>query len=56
MISVTTEQLNVWLAAFFWPLARILALIASAPVIGNPSVPARVKVGLAIFVTLLVAV
>ena len=55
MISVTTEQLNVWLAAFFWPLARILALIASAPVIGNPSVPARVKVGLAIFVTLLVA-
>ena len=41
MISVTTAQLNAWLAAFAWPLARILALIASAPVIGNPSLPVR---------------
>jgi len=55
MISVTTAQLNIWLAAFLWPLARILALIASAPVTGNPSVPASVKVGLGVFVTVLVA-
>jgi len=55
MISVTTAQLNAWLAAFAWPLARILALIASAPVIGNPSVPARVKIGLGLLITVLVA-
>ena len=55
MISVTSAQLNAWLAAFAWPLARILALIASAPVIGNPSVPASVKIGLGLFVTFLVA-
>lgn len=53
MISVTSAQLNAWLAAFAWPLARILALIASAPVIGNPSVPASVKIGLGLFITLL---
>jgi flagellar biosynthesis protein FliR len=55
MISVTTAQLNAWLAAFAWPLARILALIASAPVIGNPSLPGSVKIGLALLLTVLVA-
>ena len=55
MISVTTAQLSAWLAAFAWPLARILALIASAPVIGNPGVPARVKIGLGLLLTILVA-
>lgn len=55
MISVTTAQLNAWLAAFAWPLARILSLIASAPVIGNPSLPASVKIGLGLLLTVLVA-
>ena len=55
MISVTTAQLNAWLAAFAWPLARILALIASAPVIGNPSVPASIKIGLGLLLAVLVA-
>lgn len=55
MISVTTAQLNAWLAAFAWPLARILALIASAPVLGNRSLPASVKIGLGLLLTILVA-
>lgn len=55
MISVTSAQLNVWLAAFAWPLARILALVASAPVIGNPSLPVSVKIGLGLLITVLVA-
>jgi len=42
MINITTAQMEAWLAAFAWPLTRILALIASAPVIGNPSVPVSV--------------
>ncbi len=55
MLSVTTAQLNTWLAAFAWPLARILALFASAPIIGNPSLPVQIKIGLAMLITLLVA-
>jgi flagellar biosynthesis protein FliR len=55
MISVSSAQLNAFLAAFAWPLARILALIASAPVIGNPSVPASLKIGLGLLLTVLVA-
>ncbi len=55
MISVTSMQLEAWLAAFIFPLARILALVASSPVIGNRQVPARVKVGLAMLITFLIA-
>lgn len=55
MFSVTYAQLNGWLTAFLWPFVRILALVATAPVLGNMSVPIRVKVGLSAFITLIVA-
>lgn len=55
MISITSAQLNALLTAFIWPLARILALIMSAPVFSNPGMPLRVRVGLAIMITLIVA-
>ena len=55
MINVTSMQLEAWLAAFMFPLARILALVASSPVIGNRQVPARVKVAFAMLVTFLIA-
>lgn len=55
MISITSAQLDAWLAAFIWPFFRILALIGSAPILGNPSVPQRVKIGLAAAITFVVA-
>lgn len=55
MISFTSAQLSTWLAAFIFPLARILALIASAPIFGNRQIPARIKIGLAVAITILVA-
>lgn len=55
MFTVTYAQLNLWLTAFLWPFTRILALVAVAPVVGHRSVPTRVKIGLAAFVTLIVA-
>lgn len=55
MISVTSMQLEAWLAAFIFPLARILALVASSPVLGNRQIPVRVKVGFAMLVTFLIA-
>jgi len=54
MINITTAELNTLLAAFIWPLSRILALIASAPILGNPSIPVKVKLGLAVMITILV--
>lgn len=55
MITVTSAELNAWIAAFIWPLTRILGLIAAAPLFGNLSVPARVKVTLGILLGLIVA-
>ncbi len=55
MISVTSGQLNAWLALFVWPFVRILGLIATEPILGNTSIPARVKIGLALLITLLLA-
>lgn len=55
MFTVTSAQLYGWIAGFVWPFSRILALLATEPVFGARSVPARVKIGAALFITLLVA-
>ncbi len=55
MISFTDAQLNAWMINFIWPLTRILGLIMAAPVFGHRSVPARVKIGLGVFIALIVA-
>ncbi len=55
MISLTDAQLNTWLINFIWPLTRILGLIMVAPVFGHRSVPGRVKIGLGVFIALIIA-
>lgn len=50
MISIGTAELNAWIAAFFYPLARILALLAIAPPFSNVALNLRTRLllGLAI--------
>jgi flagellar biosynthetic protein FliR len=55
MISITSTQLTAWLAMFIFPFVRILALVASAPIVGNRQVPARIKVGLSLLLAFVVA-
>lgn len=55
MITLTSGQLNAWIAAFLWPLTRILGLIATAPLYGNVSVPINIKIVLGGLLTLIVA-
>ncbi len=55
MFTITTAQLDGWLAAFVYPFFRILALASSAPLFSHESVPRLVRIGLAILVTALVA-
>lgn len=55
MISLTDAQINTWLISFIWPLTRILGLLMVAPVFGHSSVPRRVKIGLGVFIALIVA-
>lgn len=55
MITLSSAELNSWIASFLWPLTRILGLIATAPLFGNLSIPVRVKLGLGIMLTLVIA-
>lgn len=43
MITVTSAQLDAWIAAFLFPLARILGLLAAAPFFNNAALPRRVR-------------
>lgn len=54
MLSITSAQLDAWVAAFAFPLVRILGVIASAPFWNVAAIPRRVRLilGLAITVAL----
>lgn len=52
MIWFTSVQLDAWIAAFFFPLARILAVVATAPPFSNAAVPVRIKLVLGLAISL----
>jgi flagellar biosynthesis protein FliR len=43
MISITSAQLEAWLAIFMFPLARTFGLMATAPVFNNVGIPQRTR-------------
>lgn len=51
MITFTSEQLAAWYGAVFWPLVRVLALFAVAPLLSHRAIPLRVKIGLGVAIT-----
>jgi flagellar biosynthetic protein FliR len=55
VFSVTSEQLSLWLVAFLWPFIRMLALISTAPIFSEASVPRTVKVSMAALLTIAIA-
>ena len=55
MISFSSSQLDAWLAAFMFPLARILGLMASAPVFNNAGLPRRIRLVAGLAVTIAMA-
>jgi len=52
MISVTSAQLDAWLAMFVFPAARIMALLSAAPVFSNAALPMRTRLVLGLAITL----
>lgn len=48
MFSIDSAQIDAWIATFIFPLARILAFIATAPLWSSAGVPARTRLILAI--------
>jgi flagellar biosynthetic protein FliR len=54
VISFSSTELNAWIVAYFFPLARILALLAAAPPFNNAALSVRVRLvlGLAISIAI----
>jgi len=55
VISFTSTQLDAWLAAFVFPLARILALLAIMPPFNNAALPQRVRLVIGLALTFVIA-
>ncbi len=55
MLSFTTAEINAWVVAFFFPLARILALLVAAPPFNNPALSVRVRLLLGLAIALAIS-
>lgn len=51
MIEINSAQLVHWVSEFYWPLVRVLALLATAPLLSERNISKRVKVGLSVMIT-----
>ena len=54
LIQFNEGQLAAYLGSFFWPLFRIAGFMMAAPVLGSQLVPMRIKLIIALAVTLVV--
>ncbi len=54
MISLTSAEINAWIVAFFFPLARILSFLVAAPPFNNAALKGKIRLllGLAIAVAI----
>ncbi|MCQ4275360.1 flagellar biosynthetic protein FliR [Stutzerimonas degradans] len=55
MLELSNAQIGSWVAQFLLPLFRIAALLMSMPIIGTQLVPPRVRLYLALAITLVLA-
>jgi flagellar biosynthetic protein FliR len=55
MISISYAQLSAVYGAVFWPLIRVLALFASAPIFSHNALSLRVKIALALSISLVLS-
>lgn len=55
MITFTSAQLDGWLTAFLFPLARIMGMLASTPVFNSAAQPARNRLMVGLVITIALA-
>lgn len=52
MLDFTSAQLDAWITAFMFPLARIMGVLASAPVFSNAAQPKRIRLVVGLVITI----
>lgn len=55
LLTFSAEQLAAYLGQFLWPLFRIMGFLMVAPVIGSQLVPTRIRLIIAVAISVLVA-
>lgn len=55
MLAITSAQLDAWINAFLFPLARIFGLLASAPIFNNVAQPQRIRLAAGLVITMALA-
>ncbi|MDD3353964.1 flagellar biosynthetic protein FliR [Zoogloea sp.] len=52
MLTVTSAQIEAWLALFAYPVARTFGMLGAAPIFGNNAIPRRLKLIVALAVAI----
>ncbi|NID06572.1 flagellar biosynthetic protein FliR [Luteibacter jiangsuensis] len=55
MMPLDLGQLEAWVGSACWALSRIAGLLLVAPVLGATTIPARIRIGLALLLTMALA-
>ena len=55
MLTVSSLQLNAWIATLLWPAARVLALVSVAPLFSHAALPNTVKLAFGLLLAIAVA-
>ncbi|MAR90580.1 MAG: flagellar biosynthetic protein FliR [Pseudomonadota bacterium] len=55
MLELSLSQIYQWIGQYFWPFCRIAAFFTIMPILSTQLVPVRIRLGLAVAVTLVVA-
>ncbi len=54
-MEFTDAQIGAWVGSFLWPLFRVASFLMVIPIVGTQLVSMRVRLGLAVLITLVVA-
>lgn len=53
MLNISSDILNNWVLGLLLPMTRILGFVSIVPILGHRAIPKRVKIGLALMITLI---
>ena len=54
-MEFTDAQINAWVGSFLWPLFRVASFLMVIPIVGTQLVPMRVRMGMAVVITVVIA-
>lgn len=53
-MEIDVNNITAWVGDFFWPFMRIAAVLMVSPIFGARTVPARIRIILAVLITLII--